>query len=214
MENLNTARGTVNLPIGTTTNYNPVYISNNGTSDTFSARVEGDISNTTAGAVEAMWHISEATAGGSNVNLKLGWNQQQENIDFVRANAKVGHYTTTWNQENSGTVSGSGPYTISASGITSFSPFAVMNFSALGTADFTKSELSVYPNPFTESFNVEVKENATISIFDMSGKLVSINFLKKGRNTIDKAEFSSGTYLYQIKNIKGEITSFGKLLKN
>ena len=69
VENLNSARGTVNLPIGTATNYNPISLSNSGTSDTFSARVSEGIANTTNGAVNATWEIFEATAGGSNVSL-------------------------------------------------------------------------------------------------------------------------------------------------
>ena len=88
-----------------------------------------------------------------------------------------------------------------------------MNFAALGTVDFTKSEISVYPNPFTEILNVEVKENATLSIFDMSGKRVSIHPLNKGRNEINKAELQSGVYVYQIKNAKGEMLSSGKIIK-
>ena len=214
VENLNTAKGTVNLPIGTATNYNPVSISNSGTSDTFSVKVSDGISNTSNGAVNATWDIAETTAGGSDVSLTLGWNASQQNATFNSGNAKVGHFVNgAWTEENSGMVSGSGPYSISATGISSFSPFAVMNFTALGTVDFTKSEISVYPNPFTEILNAEVKENATLSIFDLSGKLVSIHLLKKGRNEINKAELQSGVYVYQIKNIKREVVSSGKIIK-
>ena len=92
VENLNAERGTVNLPIGTATNYNPISLSNSGTSDTFSARVSEGIANTTNGAVNATWEISEATAGGSNVSLTLGWNTSQQNGSFDASTAKVGHY--------------------------------------------------------------------------------------------------------------------------
>ncbi len=214
VENLNSAKGTVNLPIGTATNYNPVSIANNGTSDTFSVKVSDGISNTTNGAVNATWDIAETTAGGSNVNVTLGWNASQQNGTFSLADAKVGHFVNgAWTEENSGSVTGSGPYTISATGISSFSPFAVMNFTALGTVDFSKSEHAVYPNPFTEILNVDVKENAAISIFDLSGKLVLIHILKKGRNEINKAELQRGVYVYQVKNTKGEVISFGKIIK-
>ena len=129
VENLNSARGTVNLPIGTATNYNPVSIANTGTSDTFSARVSDGIANTTNGAVNATWEISEGTAGGSNVSLTLGWNTSQQNAAFDSGTAKVGHYLNgNWAEENSGSVSNN---SITATGISSFSPFAVMNFGAL-----------------------------------------------------------------------------------
>ena len=214
VENLNPTRGQVNLPIGTATNFNPVLISNSGTSDTFSVKVSDGISNTTNGAVNATWDIAETTAGGSNVNLTLGWNTSQQNATFDSANAKVGHFVNgAWTEENSGSVTGSGPYTISATGISTFSPFAVMNFTALGTVDFSKSEHAVYPNPFTEILNVDLKDSATISIFDLSGKLVSIHILKKGRNEINKAELQRGVYVYQVKNTKGEMVSSGKIIK-
>ena len=211
VENLNSARGTVNLPIGTATYYNPVSIANNGTSDTFSARVSDGIANTTNGAVNATWEISEANVGGSNVSLTLGWNTSQQNAAFDSASAKVGHYLNgNWTEENSGAVSNN---SITATGISSFSPFAVMNFGTLAATDFSKSKVSVYPNPFTEILNVDVKENATLSIFDLSGKLISINLLKKGRNQMSKAELQSGVYVYQIKNVKGEMLSSGKIIK-
>ena len=88
-----------------------------------------------------------------------------------------------------------------------------MNFGTLAATDFSKSKVSVYPNPFTEILNAEVKENATLSIFDLSGKLISINLLKKGRNQMSKAELQSGVYVYQIKNVKGEMLSSGKIIK-
>lgn len=214
VENLDAARGTVNLPIGTATNYNPVLIANSGTSDTFSAKVSDGISNTTNGAVNTTWDISETTAGGSNANLTLGWSASQQNGSFSLANAKIGHfYNGQWNEEISEAVSGADPYTITGTGITSFSPFAVMNFATLSTTDFAKSEILVYPNPFTESLNVELKENAVISIYDMSGKQVSVNFLTKGKNQLNKGNLSSGVYVYQIKNTKGEVVSSGKVIK-
>ena len=64
IENLNSARGTVTLPIGTETNYNPVSIANTGTSDTYSVRVSHGISNTSNGAVDSTLDISEAVSGG------------------------------------------------------------------------------------------------------------------------------------------------------
>src|SRR5690606_36615106 len=92
VENLNPTRGQVNLPIGTATNFNPITIENTGISDTFSVNVQEGISNTTGGAVNATWNISEAVTGGSNVNVSFTWNQTQENGLFNRNTAAVGHY--------------------------------------------------------------------------------------------------------------------------
>ena len=211
VENLNAARGTVNLPIGTATNYNPVSIANNGTSDTFSARVSDGIANTTNGAVNATWEISEGTAGGSNVSLTLGWNASQQNAAFDSASAKVGHYLNgNWTAENSGAVSNN---SITATGISSFSPFAVMNFGALAATDFSKSKVSVYPNPFNENLNISTENGGVVHFYDLSGKLVSTSILMKGTNSLNKSSLAKGVYIYQIKNTSGEVVSSGKVIK-
>lgn len=211
VENLNSARGTVNLPIGTATNYNPVSIANTGTSDPFSARVSDGISNSTNGAVNATWEISEATAGGSNVSLTLGWNASQQNAAFDSGTAKVGHYLNgNWAEENSGAVSNN---SITAKGISTFSPFAVMNFGTLATSDFSKSKVSVYPNPFNENLNISTENGGLVHFYDLSGKLVSISVLMKGANSLNKSSLSKGVYIYQIKNTNDEILSSGKIIK-
>ena len=211
VENLNSGRGSVNLPIGTATNYNPVSIANTGASDTFSARVSDGISNTTNGAVNATWDISEATAGGSNVNLTLGWNASQQNGSFDASTAKVGHYLNgSWTAENSGAVSNN---SITATGISSFSPFAVMNFGALAASDFSKSKVLIYPNPFNENLNISTENGGVVNFYDLSGKLVSTSILMKGTNSLNKSSLAKGVYIYQIRNTIGEILSSGKVIK-
>ncbi len=211
VENVNAERGTVNLPIGTATNYNPVSIANTGTSDTFSARVSDGISNTTNGAVNATWEISEATAGGSNVSLTLGWNTSQQNAAFDSGTAKVGHYLNgSWTEENSGAVSNN---SITATGISTFSPFAVMNFGALAASDFSKSKVLIYPNPFNENLNISTENGGVVNFYDLSGKLVSTSVLMKGTNSLNKSSLSKGVYIYQIKNANDEILSSGKIIK-
>lgn len=213
VENLNTTRGTVNLPIGTTTNYNPVSIANSGTSDTFSARVSEGNSSTNLN-INATWEIAEAVSGGSNVNLTLGWNMSQENAGFVRNSAKVGHFTGgIWVEENSGIISGSNLYQITATGISTFSPFSVMNFSALGTTDFSKSKVQVFPNPFNDNLNISTLENGVVYFYDTSGKLVSTSLLIKGNNQLQKSSLNKGVYIYQIKNKEGNVVSSGKVIK-
>ena len=211
VENVNAGRGTVNLPVGTANNYNPVMLANSGTSDTFSARVSDGISNTTNGAVNATWEISEATAGGSNVSLTLGWNTSQQNAAFDSASAKVGHYLNgNWTAENSGAVSNN---SITATEISSFSPFAVMNFGALAASDFSKSKVSVYPNPFNENLNISTENGGLVHFYDLSGKLVSTSVLMKRANSLNKSSLAKGVYIYQIKTTSGEVVSSGKVIK-
>lgn len=201
VENLDTARGTISIPIGTSTNYNPVSLSNSGTSDTFSARVSDGISGTTNGAVNATWEIAEAVAGGSNVSLNLGWNQAQENGTFDRVNAKIGHFVSgNWIQETSGTVSGSNPYTLLATGISNFSPFSVMNFSALSTLDFNESKVAIYPNPSSGEFTIQVSDSfidAKAIIYNLLGQAVKEFSIVE---VAQKVNLDKGVYFIQIQN--------------
>ncbi len=213
VENLNSARGTLDLPIGNST-YNPISISNSGTSDTFSARVS-DTSEFTSGGINATWEISEATSGGSNVNLSLAWNSTQQQSNFSPTTVKIVHKLSgVWNEENSGAVSGTNPYSITATGISSFSPFSVAVPSVvLGTSNLSKSKVSVYPNPFSENLNISTQENATIYFYDLSGKLIFTEFLMKGNNLLNKSSLQKGIYLYQIKGKDGSVVSSGKVIK-
>ena len=206
VENLDASRGTISLPIGTTTNYNPVSFSNSGTSDTFSVRVSDGISGTTNGAVNATWEIAEAITGGSNVSLNLGWNQAQENGTFVRNTAKIGHSVSgNWIQENSGVVLGSNPYTLLATGISSFSPFSVMNFSALSVSDFNQSKVAIYPNPSNGGFTIQVSDSfidGKATIYNLLGqKLKSFEL----NSTSNPQSLSKGIYLIEVENSKNKI---------
>lgn len=213
VENVDAARGTVNLPIGTAANYSPVSIANTGTSDTFSARVsEG---TTATDAVNATWEITESTAGGSDASITLGWNGGQEPSGFDRANAKVGHYTNgAWNTENSSAVTGTNSYSITATGITSFSPFAVLVPFASTKVNFTNNNsLSVYPNPVVDVLNVTPDENSSLQLYNASGKLVITKNLSKGVNTLSVKELQNGIYFYQLKKMDGSSTLSGKIIK-
>ena len=214
VENVNAGRGTVNLPVGTANNYNPLTLANSGTSDTFSVKVSEGIANAPGGAVNATWDISEGTPGGSNATISLGWNASQQNGTFNPNNATVGHYVNgAWTAENSGAVSGSNPYTITGTGITSFSPFAVMNLGALATADPLKKNITVYPNPFREILTVTSEDKATVHFYDMSGKMVGSHALVKGTNALNPAALKPGVYLYQVKNTSGNVMASGKVIK-
>ena len=127
----------------------------------------------------------------------------------------VGHYYNgQWNQENSGSVTGSGPFAITSTGITTFSPFGVMNFGALATAEVRNSSVHVYPNPFSNYLQVEMEENGTITLFDVSGKMVQTAMLKEGPNRLEVGVLPAGLYYYALKNVKGGTIASGKLLKN
>lgn len=129
----------VTFPIGTSSNYNPVIINNNGSTDNFGARVQpqlfpaytgetGSGSSYITNAVNTNWFITEANAGGSNADITLQWNTAQELPGFSRAISRFGHYTGgAWQFGAAGAAAGSNPYTYSGTAITSFSPFGIFN---------------------------------------------------------------------------------------
>lgn len=165
VENVDASRGNIVLPIGTVANYNPITLSNSGTADTFSARVETGIANNYAGetqgtaiianAVNATWFINEGIVGGSNATVGLQWNDTQELSGFTRNTANLGHYNGTDWEGLLGSFSGGNPYTYTASGITSFSPFGILNTSLLGTNSFEINSFKIYPNPSTGIVNID-----------------------------------------------------------
>jgi hypothetical protein len=130
--------GNITFPVGSaTTSYTPLIIANTGTADNFTVLVKdnaytGYSGNNGTGApislnvVNKTWFLSEAVAGGSNVNLQLSWNQDNESAGFDRNVCAVSHFTGGfWSTAATGAALGGNPYFISRSGITTFSPFGV-----------------------------------------------------------------------------------------
>lgn len=186
VENVYAARGNVNLPIGTITNYNPITLSNSGTLDTFSARVENGVAQNYTGeaqgtpitekGVNATWYINEGIAGGSNSNIQLQWNASQELPSFDRPTAKGGHYNGSAWDFLSGSLSGSAPYVLQVNGITSFSPFAVLNENALSVSENNLTEsIKVYPNPSNGEFTIQIEPEmvgANADVYNIMGQKI------------------------------------------
>lgn len=130
-------------PVGNSlTTYNPVTISNSGTSDSIGVRcLANALSQGTTGSafskevVDASWDITEALAGGSNLTVTATWNGSDELTGFNRSNGTIGisNYVTSpannvgWDLllNQRGSATGTDPYTISRSNITNLGAFAV-----------------------------------------------------------------------------------------
>ncbi len=136
--------GTVVFPVGSDVNsFTRAALSNSGTADNFTMKVgQGVFSSYTgftgSGAitqdyVNKTWFISEATAGGSNVNLTLEWNGVDQLSGFNGNNCQIGHFNAgAWVSTGTpGVASGLDPFTISRSGLTQFSPFSVTSSAPL-----------------------------------------------------------------------------------
>ncbi len=212
VENVNAARGNVNLPIGTTTNYNPVSINNTGTADTYTANVAEGITNTTNAAVNATWQITEALAGGSNVALTLQWNALQEQLSFDRAQSYLGHYTGgSWDLGTVGSASGSNPYSFSRTGITSFSPFGILNNNVTLPLDFLSFSALKCNNHVCLNWKTANEQN--VSHFEIERSSDGVNYLVIGTvpaggnnyNYEDRVpNWSSKNLYYRIKQIDND----------
>lgn len=127
--------GPIFFPIGNTT-YNPATVSNAGTIDVFSVRVqEQALQDGTTGApfttevIDRTWFVEEEVAGGSIAALTLQWEAGEELTSFNRLDAGLMHYIGgAWDRSFGFGVAptvGLNRYQITGAGITSFSPFGV-----------------------------------------------------------------------------------------
>lgn len=221
IEKMNASRGTVLLPIGTGTSFHETGILNNGTSDTFSVRVENGVASNYVGetqgtaitekAVNTTWHIGETTPGGSDVALTFRWNASQELTNFNRNTAKIGHYNGSgWDMLTSA-LSGSGPYTLQTNNVSSFSPFIVVNEELLSNNQFENAnDFMVYPNPSNGNFTIQVPDSFIGSraiIYNLLGQSIkefSIDEVNQNTN------LEKGVYLLQIQ--KGNQVSTKKII--
>jgi len=211
------------FPVGTTDTYSPVWITNNGTEDNFSVRVEPDATGSNGGEdrIKLKWEISEDVIGGSDLTLKFGWMASQEGMNFTSSwpdYAKLWHvYNEQWVEAGTGDYTyqrETEPYTMQRSGITSLSPFAggkdeaalpveLASFSSNANKNdvtlnwITSNEINNY------GFEIERKENTlTASEWKYAG------FVKGSGTTNETKNYSfvdrnlqSGKYKYRLKQI-------------
>jgi hypothetical protein len=113
------------FPVGNSA-YNPIILTNTGTSDTYGVIVsDGAIPNATvsSAAVNRRWIVTEGTAGGGNIAVTAQYNTGETGGTFTTGSqVYVGLYVpTTWTTTTT-TVSGSNPFTAAGSGFTQSLP--------------------------------------------------------------------------------------------
>lgn len=83
---------------------------------------------------------------------------------------------------------------------------------SVNNADFDKN-ISIYPNPSNGYFIIDAKEEVTVKVFDLFGKLIYTSNLTTGKNNIDISIYKAGVYVLYSSNGSGQ-TSTLKLIKN
>lgn len=73
----------------------------------------------------------------------------------------------------------------------------------------SQKKASIYPNPSTGIFHMNMEKNSKITLYDQSGKLVKSAEVLKGENKIDITDLPDGIYL-----MKSESESYKIIKKN
>jgi len=95
-------------------------------------------------------------------------------------------------------------------GILTPSYFAMDNFDGtVAGIETNESKLSIYPNPTNNELNISVKENSTVRLFDMTGKL--INTSTSQSILWDVSDLENGIYVLSIET--NGVVSTHKIIK-
>lgn len=83
-----------------------------------------------------------------------------------------------------------------------------VNVGNLAVSDLNKTKIQVYPNPVADILKVTTATNAkSITIYDISGKLVLSQLAKTSNNEVNMSQLKSGTYLVTVETETGKETT-------
>ena len=85
--------------------------------------------------------------------------------------------------------------------------------SVLGTNNFEfYSNISIYPNPFTNVFSVNSDARGSIVVYDVMGKIIKTKNLDLGITKLDLSNYPGGIYIMKVTNDNNQIKTV-KLIK-
>jgi len=75
------------------------------------------------------------------------------------------------------------------------------------------SFFTVYPNPSNSfvNFSTNHPDAITVSLFDITGKLVEKQLLNEGKSKMDVSSYNKGLYLYSVSSKEGKTLKSGKI---
>ena len=133
-----------NFPVGfSSTEYNPVSLTNAGTADNYTVRstqnvLINGVTVATTGFANNSFIIGEDVAGGSNLSIAANWNAVDELSGFNRTKSGVARYITgsDWDLPASNAIAatGAGPYSRTRTGVTTVGTFAVADLKQVNRA--------------------------------------------------------------------------------
>lgn len=136
IEQVDAADGSVLYPVGATpAAYNPLQLTNTGTTDHFTIAVNDQIIPGVAfqSGIDRTWQVSEATPGGSDIALELRWAGPEELSQFDRTLTEVirSDGANIVQSSTTAAANGSNPYTRAANAFTVLTQFSVASHSSL-----------------------------------------------------------------------------------
>lgn len=207
--------------VGTTSNYNPVVITNNSsTSGNFGVGSQlGVFANGTSGMdmttvssmVNTGWDITSDITTGLNANIELFWQSGMGVNGFNSTQASVAHYTNgNWDVNSFGnaTVHGNGMLSIAGTGYTSLSPFAVFDANTVTSVKeqptATAPVISVFPNPTANTVNINVTEPTKykrVRLVNMIGAEMASVPVTATLTQLDMSTMPAGVYFLSIDGV-------------
>jgi hypothetical protein len=208
----------VAFPVGTSSSYSPVTISNSGTQADFTVRIDGSFDYplpVPTKSVNKQWKISKTGGPGSVATVTIQWTGADEAAGFSHSNpVNILHYNgTQWEQfPATFTDLGNGTYSATASGFTSFSPFGVGNDGALPIQMASSAAYLLRGNDVEVTWKtVSETNNYGFEIYRKrgeSGEWTKIGFVQGHGTTLAPQAYSFvdrsvslGKYFYRIKQI-------------
>ena len=76
---------------------------------------------------------------------------------------------------------------------------------ALSTENFIDESILVYPNPTSALLNVKLETEATYSLVNVLGKVITKGHLISGESQLNVSNMSSGIYYLKIENAEGSL---------
>ncbi|MFP5470940.1 MAG: T9SS type A sorting domain-containing protein, partial [Bacteroidia bacterium] len=80
------------------------------------------------------------------------------------------------------------------------------SFTFVGVETQSEQRAKIYPNPASDNVVIELAElhpNTTMTVVDVTGKVVKEMAVTTKRNTINVSEFASGVYFVKITSEQG-----------
>lgn len=219
------AGNTFLYPIGTSAHYLPVTVTSNNNTvyNGISARVNPEVK--TMGLtgsnmalkqpmVNATWFIEHANTS-VDLNIEIVWDATLETTGFNRNIAYISHFEgANWDKISgkAATSLTNNSYSIKREGIKSLSPFAIFDNNTVDIQDATQAyQVTIYPNPATNTLYTNVKEATLATIHNINGQVMSTTQLDINHNTINISLLPQGVYYLKLANKQNN--TYSKFIK-